>query len=99
MSGIKHPKPVSYTHLDVYKRQASGCYKKSGIKNCQNSGNITAQGSYGGGIVGELINGLVYFCENTGDVNGENYAGGIVGRNYSSTVLGESAVDFSNRCV
>lgn len=76
--------------------RASGCYKKSGIKNCQNSGNITAQGSYGGGIVGELINGLVYFCENTGDVNGENYAGGIVGRNYSSTVLGESAVDFSN---
>lgn len=69
--------------------RASGCYKKSGIKNCQNSGNITAQGSYGGGIVGELINGLVYFCENTGDVNGENYAGGIVGRNYSSTVLGE----------
>ena len=64
--------------------RASGCYKKSGIKNCQNSGNITAQGSYGGGIVGELINGLVYFCENTGDVNGENYAGGIVGRNYSS---------------
>lgn len=51
--------------------RASGCYKKSGIKNCQNSGNITAQGSYGGGIVGELINGLVYFCENTGDVNGE----------------------------
>ena len=39
---------------------------------------------------------MVYFCENTGDVNGENYAGGIVGRNYSSTVLGESAVDFSN---
>ena len=76
--------------------RASGCYKKSGIKNCQNSGNITAQGSYGGGIVGELINGLVYFCENTGDVNVENYAGGIVGRNYSSTVLGESAVDFSN---
>ena len=65
-----------------------GVIKKSGIKNCQNSGNITAQGSYGGGIVGELINGLVYFCENTGDVNGENYAGGIVGRNYSSTVLG-----------
>ena len=45
------------------------------------------KGSYGGGIVGELINGLVYFCENTGDVNGENYAGGIAGRNYSSTVL------------
>ncbi len=42
--------------------RASGCYKKR-YQNCQNSGNITAQGSYGGGIVGELINGLVYFCE------------------------------------
>ena len=69
---------------------------KKAVSRLSNSGNITAQGSYGGGIVGELINGLVYFCENTGDVNGENYAGGIVERNYSSTVLGKSAVDFSN---
>lgn len=76
--------------------RASGCYKNSGIKNCKNSGSINAKGSYGGGIVGELINGLVYFCENTGSVNGEKYAGGIVGRNYSTTVIGESAVDFSN---
>lgn len=76
--------------------RASSCYKNSGIKNCKNSGSITSKGSYAGGIVGELINGLVYFCENSGSINGEKYAGGIVGRIYSATTIGESAVDFSN---
>lgn len=76
--------------------RASGCYEKGGIKYCKNSGNITANGSYGGGIVGELINGLVYFGENSGNVNGAEFAGGIAGRNYSSTSIGASAVDFSN---
>lgn len=76
--------------------RASGCFASGGIKNSKNSGSVIAGGFYGGGICGELINGLVYFCENRGDVSGSSYAGGICGRNYSSTNIGESAVEFCN---
>ena len=74
--------------------RSSANYSTGGIKFSTNRGKINADESYSGGIVGEMINGLIYFCDNYGDITGRSYAGGICGRNYSSTNIGASAVDF-----
>ena len=68
---------VSYTHLDVYKRQVEGSVSVGGlvginettgqITGCQFQGTVTGE-HYVGGIVGQNT-GTLTGCENTGDIN------------------------------
>lgn len=76
--------------------RVSSSLVSGGIRHSKNSGAIFAASTFAGGICGELINGCVFFCENTGAVAGEKYAGGICGRAYSATNVGSTAVEFSN---
>ena len=52
------------------------------IRDCTNSGTVSAAKQYGGGIVGAMTIGLVKDCVNTGSVTGEkaDYLGGIAGQ-------------------
>lgn len=47
------------------------------IELCSNVANVTATGSYAGGIVGRNY-GFVDYCYNTGNIKGNNYVGGII---------------------
>ena len=70
---MRAPAPVSYTHLDVYKRQVAGSVAAGGDK-------IAC-----GGIAGENC-GKIVFCTFTGMVQGDTQIGGIAGRNQASDV-------------
>ena len=39
--------PVSYTHLDVYKRQGDGLKKQDGPQSCESCGNYVYDDDYG----------------------------------------------------
>ncbi len=54
----------------------------SPIKNCSNTGTISATGSSIGGIAG--VSGTISNCSNTGAVSSSGLAGGIVGDGYNS---------------
>ena len=49
------------------------------IRDCENSGAVTARKQYAGGIVGSQTLGLVRDCRNTGELDSQEYAGGIAG--------------------
>ena len=52
------------------------------IRDCRNSATVSAASSYAGGIVGNMVIGVVMDCTNIGGLDGWNadYVGGIAGR-------------------
>ena len=64
----------------------------SQVINCYNTGNVTGEGSYVGGVVGTFtgscVSSQVINCYNTGNVTGEGkYVGGVVGLAYTSSTI------------
>ena len=89
IDGIKAEsvRTVSYTHLDVYKRQVVG--QNNGlIENVAVSGIVSGTSKYTGGIVG-INAGIIKNAEVDITVNNTSggYSGGITGYNYKG--LGE----------
>lgn len=56
------------------------------LKDCINHGKITAKKDYTGGIAGRMDLGIVYGCENYGDIESTegDYVGGIAGASYAT---------------
>ena len=80
------------TDIKVEGLQESGAFAaiNSGIlENCTvHSGRIGTAGSYAGGLCGKNAgDGLVYNCENNGDIFSSNFTGGITGINNGTIVL------------
>lgn len=57
-----------------------------GIYGGYNEGNITAKGSYAGGILGTSALAAVHNCVNMGEVSADSYAAGIVGLSSSCSI-------------
>lgn len=62
---------------------------------CVNTGNITATGNYAGGITGKLFGSIVNSV-NTGNVQAQNYVGGICGHFYTTSGNGDGIVNCYN---
>ncbi|AEF86450.1 glug [Treponema primitia ZAS-2] len=56
-------------------------YNEGIITDCSNSGTVTSESYYAGGVVGNNNYGSITACYNTGSVSGNGYAGGVVGSN------------------
>jgi hypothetical protein len=67
-----------------------GSIKEASISFCRNTGNVTAKNanSYVGGIVGNTSNDgstmQIINCDNSGNIEGSAYVGGIIGSSYVS---------------
>ena len=60
------------------------------VRNCYNTGTVTAQDEYAGGIVGLTSSSTtVSECYNTGSVSGNEYVGGIVGLSESASKISD----------
>lgn len=74
------------------KKSVKFTYKtKCIVRNCTNSGEITAKKNYVGGIVGRMDLGSLIACDNYGKISSSdgNYIGGIAGK--SDTIIRNSA--------
>jgi hypothetical protein len=49
------------------------------ISNCYNTGNVTSDQAYSGGICGSSYFSTIIHCYNTGKILGSGYVGGIAG--------------------
>ena len=65
------------------------------VKGCTNGADISSQlVNYTGGIAGQLTKGTITECDNTGDVTGLGYVGGITGAMHTNS----SACVYVNKC-
>ncbi len=66
------------------------------VDNCHFSGDIHAEGSLSGGLLGSNSGGLVMNSSANGTVNGNSWCGGFIGRNYMGHVINSYSISEVN---